>query len=124
MTLGKSAASIILQGFRISPSSSRDFVNINFFYNRKAYEVGLQHRFGSKLKTELRLSRTEISQTKAYAYALHDRLYSEYTLAEAKLSFLWRPFSRFLRTPEENVLLERNYPEITGEINKSFSGDA
>ncbi|MGA9327164.1 MAG: DUF5686 family protein, partial [Salegentibacter sp.] len=98
------------------------FVNINFFYNRKAYEVGLQHRFGSKLKTELRLSRTAISQTKAYAYALHDRLYSEYTLAEAKLSFLWRPFSRFLRTPEENVLLERNYPEITGEINKSFSG--
>ena len=98
------------------------FVNINFFYHRKAYDVALQHRFGSKLKTELRLSRTAISQTKSYAYSLNNRLYSEYTLTEAKLSFLWRPFSSFLRTPEDNVLLERNYPEITGEINKSFSG--
>lgn len=98
------------------------FVNINFFYSRKVYDIALQHRFGSKFKTELRLSHTDISQTKSYAYELNDRLYFEYTLAEAKFSFLWRPFSRFLRTPEDNVLLERNYPEITGEINKSFSG--
>ncbi|MDX1762322.1 MAG: carboxypeptidase-like regulatory domain-containing protein, partial [Christiangramia sp.] len=40
--------------------------------------------------------------------------------------FLWRPFSQFLRTPDSNILLEKNFPQFTGQIEQSiaaFGGD-
>lgn len=98
------------------------FVNISFFYNFKEYYAGLHHRLNSKLETELRLVRSDISQLRDYSFNPDGRSYRDYTLAQAKLSFLWRPFSRFLRTPEENILVEKKFPKVTGEINQAFSG--
>lgn len=98
------------------------FVNINYFYRYKSYTAGLERRLGSKLKTELQFKRSDISQTRNYAFQLNDKIFTEYQLAQAQLSFLWRPFSKFLRTPENNILLEKNFPKFTGQINHSFSG--
>lgn len=98
------------------------FVNINFFYNFREYYAGLHHRINSKLETELRLVRSDITQLQNYSFNPDGRSYRDYTLAQAKLSFLWRPFSRFLRTPDENILVEKKFPKVTGEINQAFSG--
>ena len=97
------------------------FVNINFFYNYKKYATSLEHRITPKLDTELQLAREEIWQIKEYSFLNDGTEYDDYDLATVTLSFLWRPFSRFLNTPESNILLEKNFPQFTGQIEQSFS---
>ncbi|SHF80976.1 CarboxypepD_reg-like domain-containing protein [Salegentibacter echinorum] len=98
------------------------FVNINFFYNRRALSAGITHRFATNLKTELRLSHDRISQIKDYQFLLNDREYSNYTLAEATLSFNWRPFAKYMETPGSIEMIEKGYPKFTGQISKGISG--
>ncbi len=98
------------------------FVNINFFYEHHTISSGLTHRFGSDFKTELQLSRSDISQTRDYRFLINDQVLSEYTLSEATFSFLWRPFARFLKAPDSNQLIEKGYPKFTGQITKGISG--
>ncbi|PRX52171.1 DUF5686 family protein [Salegentibacter salegens] len=98
------------------------FVNINFFYEHRTLSGGLTHRFGSDFKTELQLSKSDISQTRDYSFLLNGQEFSEYTLSEATFSFLWRPFARFLKTPNSTKLIEKGYPKFTGQITKGISG--
>ncbi len=97
------------------------FVNINFFYNYKTYWTSLEHDFTPQLNTELRLGREEIWQIKDYSYINNGKEYSDYNLTTATFAFLWRPFSRFMSTPKKTFLLQRNFPQFTGQIEHSFS---
>ncbi|MCP9198757.1 DUF5686 and carboxypeptidase regulatory-like domain-containing protein [Gramella sp. GC03-9] len=96
------------------------FVNINFFYNYRTYWAGIQHNITPNLETEFRLGREEIWQIRDYNFSVDGRQVGEYDLSTATLSFLWRPFSRFLSTPEGNRILERKFPQVTGQIQQSF----
>ncbi|HKL34863.1 MAG TPA: DUF5686 family protein [Salegentibacter sp.] len=98
------------------------FVNIKFFYEHRTISSGLTHRFGSNFNTEVQLSKSDISQTRDYSFLLNGKEFSEYTLSEATFSFLWRPFSKFLKTPGTTKLLEKGYPKFTGQITKGISG--
>lgn len=102
------------------------FVNINYFYNYRTYWTSLEHRLSPKLNTELRLGREEIWQIQDYSYLKQGDEYRNYELSTATLSFLWQPFSKFLSTPVKNILLEKNFPQFTGQIQQSvtaFGGD-
>ncbi|MBZ9629940.1 DUF5686 and carboxypeptidase regulatory-like domain-containing protein [Salegentibacter sp. LM13S] len=98
------------------------FVNINFFYEHRTLSSGLTHRFGSDFKTELQISKSDISQTRDYSFLLNGQEYSEYKLSEAIFSFSWRPFAKFLETPSSTKLIEKGYPKFTGQITKGVSG--
>ncbi|SDS19957.1 DUF5686 family protein [Gramella sp. MAR_2010_147] len=97
------------------------FVNINFFYNYRRYSVGLEHRITPKFDTQLRLSREDIWQIRDYTYLEDAQQFQEYDLTSASFSFLWRPFSRFLNTPDGNIILEKDFPQFTGQLEQSFS---
>ena len=97
------------------------FVNINFFYNYRTYWSSLEHRFSPKLNTELRFGREEIWQIQEYSYLNEGREFRDYNLSTATFSFLWQPFSKFLSTPEKNILLEKNFPQFTGQIQQSVT---
>lgn len=97
------------------------FVNINFFHNYRKYATGLEHRITPKLDTELQFAREEIWQIRNYSFLNDGVEYSDYNLATATLSFIWRPFSKFLNTPDSNIILEKNFPQFTGQIEQSFS---
>ena len=97
------------------------FVNINFFYNFRKYAASLEHRITPKLDAELELARQDIWQIKEYSFLNDGVEYDKYDLATATLSFIWRPFSRFLNTPENNIMLEKNFPQFTGQVEQSFS---
>ncbi|MCM8568696.1 DUF5686 and carboxypeptidase regulatory-like domain-containing protein [Gramella jeungdoensis] len=102
------------------------FVNINYFYNYRTYWTSLEHRLSPKLNTELRLGREEIWQIQDYSYLKNNNAYRDYELSTATLSFLWQPFSKFLSTPGKTILLEKNFPQFTGQIQQSvaaFDGD-
>ncbi|MCG9971620.1 DUF5686 family protein [Christiangramia crocea] len=97
------------------------FVNINFFYNYRTYWSSLEHRITPKMNAELRLGREEIWQIQDYNFIKDGNIYQDYDLNTATLSFLWQPFSKFLSTPEKNILLEKIFPQFTGQIQQSFS---
>lgn len=102
------------------------FVNISFLYNYRTYWSSLEHRITPKFATELRLGREEIWQIRDYSYLNDGNEYRDYDLSTATLSFLWQPFSKFLSTPEKNILLEKKFPQFTGQIQqsvKAFGGD-
>ncbi|RKS55822.1 carboxypeptidase-like protein [Gillisia mitskevichiae] len=97
------------------------FVNISFYYKYQAIQAGLTHRFTPKLETEWVINRSDITQIGNYAYINDDRSYKDYTIAEATIGFLYRPFSTFLNTPESNQIINKGYPQFTGQISKSVS---
>ena len=97
------------------------FVNINFFYTYRKFSTGLEHRITPKLDTQLQLAREEISQTREYRFINEGKEYESYNLSTATFSFIWRPFSKFLNTPESNIILEKNFPQFTGQIQQSLN---
>ncbi|TVZ25927.1 carboxypeptidase-like protein [Gillisia sp. Hel_I_86] len=97
------------------------FVNISFYYKYRELQAGLTHRFTPKLETEWVINRSDISQIGNYGFVDNNILYTDYTIAEATVGFLYRPFSTFLNTPESNQIINKGYPQFTGQISKSFS---
>lgn len=97
------------------------FVNISFYYKYQAIQAGLTHRFTPKLETEWMLNRSDITQIGNYGYLNNGLLYTDYTVAEATVGFLYRPFSTFLNTPKSNEIINKGYPQFTGQISKSFA---
>ena len=97
------------------------FVNISYFYNVKSFSAGIEHKITPRLNAQIRISREEIWQIKDYEFNSDNRIYDDYDLSFAKLSFLWQPFSTYLSTPEGDVLLEKNFPQFTGQIEQSFA---
>ncbi len=98
------------------------FVNISFYYKYKSLQAGLTHRFTPKLETEWVLNRSDISQIGNYGFINDGVLYEDYTVSEATVGFLYRPFSTFLNTPSSNQIINKGYPQFTGQVSKSFSG--
>ncbi|MDT0691656.1 DUF5686 family protein [Salegentibacter sp. F188] len=102
------------------------FGNIASYFNHRTLSTGLEHRFNAYTTSELQLSNSRISMNGSFDYTyLHNgQLYSEYDVTEITFSILWRPFSRFLHTPEENVMLERGFPRFTAQISQAVEGIA
>ncbi len=90
--------------------------NITYYYNFRKIQTGIQHRITPRLDSEINLSRSEILQNIDYLFLNDGNLYRNYIISEAKLGFLWRPFSKFISTPDSHLLLEGNYPIITGQL--------
>lgn len=97
-------------------------VNISFYYKYRSLQAGLTHRITPKLETEWVLNRSDISQTGNYGFLNEGELYTDYTITEATVGFLFKPFSTFLNTPESNQIIDKGYPQFTGQVSKSFSG--
>ena len=98
------------------------FVNISYYYRYKSIQAGITHRIAPTLESELTLDQSAISQIGNYAYLNNNKLFQDYTITEATIGFLFRPYSNFLNTPESHIILDKGYPQFTGQISKSFSG--
>lgn len=98
------------------------FANISLYYRYKSIQAGLTHRIAPTLESELTLNQSEISQIGDYSFLNNGELFRDYTITEATFGFLFRPYATFLNTPESHVILDKGYPQFTGQISKSFSG--
>ena len=98
------------------------FVNISYYYRYKSIQAGITHRIAPTLESEFTLDQSAISQIGNYAFENNNELFRDYTITEATIGFLFRPYSIFLNTPESHVILDKGYPQFTGQISKSFSG--
>ncbi len=98
------------------------YSNISLYYHYQSIQAGLTHRIAPTLESELILDQSEISQIGVYSFLNNGELFRDYTITEATLGFLFRPYSTFLNTPESHISLDKGYPQFTGQISKSFSG--
>lgn len=96
--------------------------NISSYYAYKTLQTSIEHRITPRFETELLLSRSEIAQLGNYVYLNNGQLFTDYTISEAKFGILWRPFSRFLSTPEFHQLYEKSYPVITAQVTQGIAG--
>jgi len=96
------------------------FVNTNNYYNTRMFSIGLEHKITPRFDAQLRLSREEIWQIKNYQFNTNGRSYQDYDLHFMKTSFLWQPFSKYLRTPQGDILLQKNFPQFTGEFEQAL----
>ncbi len=96
--------------------------NISSYYAYKTLETGLEHRITPQFETELLFSRSEISQLGNYAFLKNGEVFSDYTLVEVKVGFLWRLFSNFISTPDFHRLYEKGYPVITAQLTQALTG--
>ncbi|HSP83050.1 MAG TPA: hypothetical protein VLN72_04910, partial [Gillisia sp.] len=64
----------------------------------------------------------DISQLREYQFLNDGKIYRDYIITEAKLGFLWRPFSKFISTPQFHSIYENKYPVITGQITQGLAG--
>ncbi len=111
-----------LKGVREFSILEPRLANISYYYAFNSIQTSLEHRFTPRLEAELQFSRSDISQLREYAFFSDGSLYRDYTITEAKLGFLWRPFSKFLSTPHFHKIYDKKYPVITGQISQGFSG--
>lgn len=111
-----------IRGTRIFSLFEPRLVNISYYYAHRDLEVSLEHRITPRLETEVEFLRSDISQLIDYAFFNDGDLYTDYTITEAKMGFLWRPFSKFISTPRSFEVYSQEYPVITGQISKGFSG--
>lgn len=96
-------------------------VNIDYFYRYKTFQTSVEHRFSPDIDTEFIIAKTDISQIEDYAFLNNGKLYRDFTITEAKFGFLWRPFSKFLSTPNSHLTIEKGYPQFTGQVSQSFN---
>ncbi|MEP6262148.1 MAG: DUF5686 family protein [Gillisia sp.] len=98
------------------------FANITYHYAYKTIKSSLERRLTPRLDSELQFSYSDISQLRAYQFLNDGKIYREYIITEAKLGFLWRPFSKFISTPQFHSIYENKYPVITGQITQGLAG--
>lgn len=94
--------------------------NIDYFYRHQTLQTSIEHRFAPDLDTEFMISTSDISQIEDYAFLNNGKLYRDYSVNEAKIGVLWRPFSKFLSTPESHTIIEKGYPQFTSQVSQSF----
>ncbi|WP_373057705.1 DUF5686 family protein [Zunongwangia sp. H14] len=102
------------------------YSNITNFYNYKNLKLGLENRLFPSLESELFLSRSNIAMNNSidYRFSHNGKIYSEYEISEIGLALLWRPFSKFLHTPEEYVTIENGFPRFTAQVSQAIKGIA
>ncbi|CAM4066542.1 DUF5686 and carboxypeptidase-like regulatory domain-containing protein [Gillisia limnaea] len=97
------------------------FANIDYFYRHKTFQTSVEHRLAPNINTELMVSTSDISQIEDYAFLNNGKVYRDFTISEAKIGILWRPFSKFVNTPESHAVVAKGYPQFTGQISQSFA---
>ncbi|PZW41738.1 carboxypeptidase-like protein [Mesonia algae] len=97
-------------------------VNINFYYEYRAFESSLQHNFFPELLSEFQITKTKIEQTGGYRYLNDGKLYSSYDLTELTASFRWSPFSDYLEAPEKSIEVNVGYPKFSLQVVQAING--
>ena len=98
------------------------FANITYHYAYNTIKSSLERRLTPRLDSELQFSHSDISQLREYQFLNDGKIYRDYIITEAKLGFLWRPFSKFISTPHFHKIYENKYPVITGQISQGLAG--
>ena len=94
-------------------------ININLFHHHITKSIALEREITPYLLSEIELSRSNITTTYDYQFAVNGRDYEEFRLSLAKISLQWNPLNKF-DTVNELVVETEGYPNFSLQLTKSF----
>lgn len=94
-------------------------LNIDLFHHHITKAISLEHQITPYLLSETQLSRSNITTTYDYTFAIDGREYREFRMSMAKVSLQWNPFNTFEMI--DKVALEtEGFPNFTLQLSQSF----
>lgn len=94
--------------------------NISTFYNHQSFEITLESKFISKVETIFKINRSRINPLFDYGFVTPTKNYEVYNLTLATLSLEWSPNSKFLKTPQEILEVEKGYPKVILQVSHAI----
>ena len=102
-------------------------VNISQFYKHRTWTANYQQEITSKILSEFKLSRSNITQIEDYTFVTNTEQLSNYVVAEATASFRFSPKTKFITNPEGDLEYFDGFPKITAQVTQGlrsfFDGD-
>lgn len=97
-------------------------VNVKQFYKHSTWQTDLQHEFSKKFLSEVRLSRSSITQIENYQFVKDGNIYEDYELAEASIAVRISPKTNFFTRDDGYIEYYDGFPKISAQITKGFGG--
>lgn len=96
-------------------------LNIDLFHKHITTALSLQHQITHNLKSETKLSVSNINPTYNYNYILDDKSFNSFHLSTAKIGLQWEPL-KALSPPQQNTQNTKiGHPRFTMQYTKSFN---
>lgn len=97
-------------------------LNITQFYKHKTWHGALVQEFSPKLFSEIRVSRSAISQIEDYSFIFNNRVFKDYVLSEGTISAKYSPSPRSFISEEGKLEKYDGFPTLSGQITQGFDG--
>ncbi len=95
-------------------------VNIIQFYKYRTWQANIQSEVTPKILGEVRLSHSQIENVLDYYFLDNNKLYHNYDLAEATVSFRISPKTNFFTNEDGTKEYYDGFPKISGQITQGF----
>lgn len=93
--------------------------NISTFYNYQTYTLLYETKAIPKIETTVSVTKTRVNPLFDYTFIANGKPYQFYNLTLLNASFEWSPKSRFLKSPQQIIEVEKNDPKFILQITKS-----
>lgn len=97
-------------------------VNITQFYKHKTWQTNLQHKFGKKVLSEFRLSRSEVKQILNYQFVANNTSFNQYTISEATASVRFSPKTNSFISEDGVLETYDGLPNISLQVVQGVKG--
>ena len=95
-------------------------LNVDLFHRYIKKSINLSQQFYDKFNTEIELASSNINPTYNYFYRTQGKDFNTFSLATAKLSIQWSPFSQFQFINDTLVETKNGFPKFTIQATQSF----
>ena len=95
-------------------------VNITQFYKHRTWRANYRQEISSKINSEIKLSRSNITQIENYQFVNNQTTFSRYVISEAALSIRISPYTKFLTNEDGNIEYYDGFPKISFQITQGF----
>jgi hypothetical protein len=99
-------------------------VNITQFYKYRKYYANVTSELTPKILAEARIEHSNVENIEDYFFVNDNRLYSDYQLAEATVSFRISPKTNFFTNEDGTKEYFDGLPKISAQVTQGFKGVA
>ena len=97
-------------------------INIIQFYKYREYHANITSELSPKLLSEFRISHSRVENIENYYFIDDNKLYNNYKLSEASISFRYSPKTNFFTNEDGTKEYFDGLPKISGQITQGFKG--
>lgn len=94
--------------------------NLVTFYNAKLYQFSIDSHIFNNNFLSLSFSKNTISPLVNYSYKKEAFFISNFTMPLVNINWVWSPFSKFLAVDSDRIEVEKKYPIVHAQLEKTI----